>query len=251
MKNLRRPDFYRYSCDYELFGEPLKLYLDTGKRDQVLDLAFEWQGDEKIQNQFDQLGDLMKGRELGDIAIPDAKGGFPYAYFFYRRFVCELKDRFHIDAYQKNRDPLKLICRCFGVYEEDIHELIGRGVEVTSLRDLGDHLKAGIGCGSCHHDLKETLKPLISAPVEEAAPPQMSLWEKLDPQSLAKESHRLLKKWSESQGEGQSVELRGSRPGGLLLSLKGSGKWDKDNAGASLQEVFSKELGPGLDLVFV
>ncbi len=251
MKNRRRPDFFRYSGEYLLFKEPLKIYLDTGKKDQVLDMAFEWQGDERIAGQFDRLAEAMKGRELGDIAVCESDGLFPYAYFYYRRLVCELKDRFHIDAYQKSRDPLKLVCRCFGVYEEDIHELIGSGVEVLSIRDLGDHLKAGIGCGSCHPDLKDILEPLIPAPVVEAPAPQMSLWQKLDPQSLAKEAHTILRRWSDKKGEGQRLELRGSRPGGLLIGVVGEGPWTKETVFPALREEMDKELGPGLELIFI
>lgn len=248
MKNHRRPDFFRYSGEYNLLGHSLKLYLDTGKKDQVLDFAFEYGGESSIAQQFEDLAELMKGREFGDVAIPQTAGAFPYAYFFYRRLVCELKDRFHILAFQKNRDPLKLVCRCFGVYEEDIHELIGSGVEVNSLRDLGDHLRAGIGCGSCHPDLKEVLNPLLSAPVQESPMPQMALWEKLDPQGLAQEVHRILKKWTESEGEGQSLALKGTRPGGLLVSLDGQGKWTKENVKESVVATLAGELGAGLEV---
>lgn len=246
-----KPEFWRYKGEYSFQGKPLTFYLDTGKRDQVIDLRFEWDGPDSLASEFSTLCTQMTGREFGDI-VPVKGEGFPFAYFYYRKFVLELKDSFHIHAYQKGRDPQDLICRCFGVYGADIHELVGKGIEVNSIRDLGDHLKAGIGCGSCHHDLKEALAPLISAPVmEEEQAPQISLWEKLDPQSLAKECHRVLKKWNESHGQGQELELKGAKPGSVLLGLKGDGPWTKETVAIEIKKEINEELGPGLDLIIL
>jgi bacterioferritin-associated ferredoxin len=210
---------------------------------------FEWNGEDSEAVQLSDLCQKMIGREFGDIQ-PVSTDKFPFAFFFYRKFVTEIKGSFHIHAYQKGRDPQDLICRCFGVYGADIHELVGKGIEVNSIRDLGDHLKAGIGCGTCHHDLKETLAPLISAPVlEEEQPLEMSMWEKLDPQRLARECHRILKKWNESEGNGQSLELKGTKPGSVLLGLKGDGAWTKETVIPEIKKLVDAELGPGLALI--
>ena len=244
-----RPDFWRHKGGYELLGKPLTFYLDTGKKDQVIDLMFEWDGPDNYAEQLSRFCESMLGREFGDI-VPQTDEGMPFAYLLYRKFVLEIKDSFHIHAYQKGRDPSDLLCRCFGVYGADIHELVGKGIEVNSIRDLGDHLKAGIGCGSCHHDLKETLAPLISAPVQADEPaPQMSLWEKLDPQSLARECHRVLKSWNETQGNGQILELKGAKPGSVLLGLKGEGTWSKETVIPEVKKLIDAELGPGLALI--
>lgn len=246
-----KPDFWRYKGDYHFLGQPLTFYLDTGKRDQVIELMYEWEGEESLSTHLSDFCASMIGKEFGDIE-PMTTSGFPFAYYFYRKFICELKDSFHIHAYQKGRDPQDLICRCFGVYGADIHQLVGTGIEVKSVRDLGDHLKAGIGCGSCHHDLRQVLEPLIPAPVEEEAPaPEMSLWEKLDPQSLAKECHRLLGKWNDEHGGPQSLELKGAKPGSVLLDLKGQGSWTKESAISDIKKAFDAELGPGLAVIIL
>ncbi|MCF8059504.1 MAG: (2Fe-2S)-binding protein [Bacteriovoracaceae bacterium] len=252
MKNRGRPSFWRYFGEFTLLDLPLKFYLDTGKNDQVIELTFEWDGPDEIAEQFSELASLIKGNELGDIPVFDTGGLFPYAYTFYRKFVLEIKDELHTFASLKGRNPEELICRCFGVYRADIHQLIGSGAEIQSIRDLGDHLQAGIGCGSCHHDLKEELTPLLSAPVlEEEAVPVMGLWEKLDPQGLARECHSILREWNSDHGAGQEVSLKGSRPGSVLVSIKGEGKWTKENIGKSLQEYLDKGLGEGLSLIII
>jgi bacterioferritin-associated ferredoxin len=252
MQHRGRPSFWRYKGEYSLLNLPLTFYLDTGKNDQVMELTFEWDGPDEIAEQFSELASSIVGKEFGDIPIIDTHGKFPYAFTFYRKFTLEVKDTLHSFASQKKRDFKELICRCFGVYKSDIHELIGSGVEINSIRDLGDHLQAGIGCGSCHHDLREELTPLLSAPVEEDIPvPVMSMWEKLDPQGLAKECHNILRLWNKDHGEGQQVSLKGSRPGSVLVSIDGDGKWTKENIGKSLQQEIDKDLGPGLSLVII
>ena len=50
----------------------------------------------------------------------------------------------------------KLICRCFGVSEKQIFDLVKETPSIDLL-NIADKLKATIGCGSCKVDVSETL----------------------------------------------------------------------------------------------
>lgn len=50
-----------------------------------------------------------------------------------------------------------LICTCFGVTEDRIEEAI-RQYHLTSVEGIGDAIKAGTGCGSCHMLIEEMIE---------------------------------------------------------------------------------------------
>ena len=49
-----------------------------------------------------------------------------------------------------------LICRCFGVYVEQLEELV-REKPNSDLKDVTNELNAGGGCATCRNDIKINL----------------------------------------------------------------------------------------------
>ncbi|MEC7275931.1 MAG: (2Fe-2S)-binding protein [Bdellovibrionota bacterium] len=247
-----KPSIYRYDTSFTFGKGKGHFYLDTGKKEQVLGLYYEWEGEDWVASQLSSLAQEMTGLPYG--TLPSLKGErFPIALMLYRRFVVEIQESFIPWAKLKGRDPLNLLCRCFGVYKEDIHELVGSGVELHSLRDLGDHLQAGIGCGTCKEDLKEELAPLIPHPIESKEPVNdQSLWEKLDPQTLASEFHTLLRQFQGENNQYGVLKLGGTRPGSVLVSVEKSlGPEQRAELKERLKKECDKTLGPGLEIVFL
>lgn len=243
-----QPDFYKYKSHFELAsGERLSFYLDLSKKDTVLALHFEWNGKSAISSQINRFCSQMKGKVFDDYPCDVGEDEFILTPIIYRQFIQEIRGISPVYNDLKGRPGKSLVCRCFGVYEEDIHELVGTGATIKSLRDLGDHLQAGIGCGTCHQDLKEILDPLIPAdpqsPKVEVQTPTLALWEKLDPQSLAREAFQVIKSWNKTNNA--QAELKGTKPGSLLLGLKDESLRD------SLMLSLTRELGPGLDFLFI
>ncbi len=254
------PDFSRYQESFHWDHLDFNLYLDTGKKDQVIGFYYVVKGRELKETEKEWLlgglGKLAKeleGRVYTE--IPFFKSDrFPLPWVFYHKLVSTIQSKNHSWSEMKGRNPDHLICRCFGVYKEDIHELIGSGVEVTGLRDLGDHLQAGIGCGTCRDDLLKELKPLLSTPVVEEASQKLEqqLWEKLDPQALANEAHDILRRFMGSHPEYGKLKLGGTRPGSILVMVnKNLNATELESLKDSLGHDLSKGLGQGLGIVFI
>lgn len=262
------PDFSRYSSQFRWDDINFSLYLDTGKRDQVIGFYYQVTGrslskeeEQWLLGGFSYLAQTLEGgsyfslpRLSDEDGDKEANKRFPLPWLLYRKFVREIQDTEIPWNQMKGRDGQNLICRCFGVYKEDIHELVGSGVEVSGLRDLGDHLQAGIGCGTCREDLLEELRPLLSTPIKEESKSsyEQQLWEKLDPQSLANEAHDILRRFSGSHAQFGPLKLGGTRPGSVLVLV------DRKLESVALEELrvvlgeeFSRELGPGLGIVFI
>jgi bacterioferritin-associated ferredoxin len=242
------PDSFRFKEVFSLQGRELTLYLDTNSKDKVEGLYFTWSGPEDIAKLFSAFSLTVEGLSFGE--FPDTSMDGLYAPgLFYRHMLDKIKRGSPLFPYAKNRDPKKLICRCFGVYEEDVHELFGAGLEVKTIKDLGDHLQAGVGCGSCHHDLKTILEPLVSAPVAipDDLTPELPLWQKLDTDSFARLAFQEIKDLKEN--DSIVASLLGTRPGGLLVKVTSS-----DGTMKEAEELISKRiedaLGKGLDISF-
>jgi len=242
------PDSFRFKGEFTFKNEPLNLFLDTNSKDKVLGLYFSWGGDAKTAEEFSQYARLVEGLNFGEFPKQEHRG-LHAPTLFYRLLLDQLRRGSPLYPYAKNRDPLKLVCRCFGVYEEDIHELIGNGVEAKTIKDLGEHLQAGVGCGSCHYDLKQILEPLISAPVliPDEEKPELPLWQKLDPDALAKLAFQELKNIKEEKG--LDATLLGTKPGGVLVKLMGN-KEDFDTNQKLIKERIEAALGKGLNISF-
>lgn len=245
----KKPEFYKYNQSFDLFGAPLHFYLDTDKNGEASQLFFEYEGSGELQKELENLCLSVNGSAFGQISHLKSESGFPLIPLLYRKFIMDIKADHISFAEQKGRDPQKLVCRCFGVYEEDVHELIGSGEEVLTIRDLGDHLNAGVGCGTCHHDLQVVLNPLLSKPVEESVREENPLWQKLDPQGLANEVFQILKSLNKGNEESYIFKLKGTRPGGVLLGCEVSSEISKEKATELVQNRVDKDLGKGLDCI--
>lgn len=244
----RKPEFYQYTQTFDLSEGPLTFYLDASKKGKVNELCFEGKGAITLQKSLNQLCLKVKGLPLGELPIFDEETNFPFTTFLYRRFLQDIRQTLIPFSFQKGRDPQNLVCRCFGVYKEDIHELIGSGVEVLTLRDLGDHLSAGVGCGSCHVDLKHILEPLIPVPVAVETKSQQPLWEKLDPQGLAQEIFQVVQSFN-SEDSSFELKLKGTRPGGVLLGCKWKQIGEEEKVKLLIERKIEENLGPGLELL--
>lgn len=237
-----RPSIFSHQRDFIYKGLPLNLYLDTDKSGKVSTFRYEYDGRDPFLDSFAQA---IVGKVLGDIPPLSEEGKFPSLYFLVRKFIQEIRSTPIPFDQQKGRPYQNLLCRCFGVYVEDIHELVGRGIEVNSLRDLGDHLNAGIGCGTCHRDLERTLEPLLSQPIESTEKVSVALWQKLDAQNLAQEIFQLLEDLNKK--EKLTLRIKGTRPGGVLLGCQECeiSHVEIENL---VQKTIESALGPGLDV---
>ncbi len=242
------PDSFGFKQVFRLKEHDLTYYLDTNAKDQVEGLYFTWDGDEETAQEFSLFTKSVEGLNFGELPKSDVPGLHAPA-LFYRLLIDKVRRGGPLYPYAKNRDPLKLICRCFGVYEEDIHELFGTGEEVKTIKELGERLQAGIGCGSCHHDLKAILSALVSAPVAipDDEKPELPLWKKLDSDSLARLAFQDVKDLKESSGV--EASLVGIRPDGILVKISKSSGSVEDSKKV-IREKIEASLGKGLEINF-
>ena len=242
------PDSFRYKENFTLDDQKLSLYLDTNSNDKILGLYFTWPGSEEIAMQFSSFCKQVEGLNFGQYP----KREFPGLHapsLFYRNLIDIVKRGSPLFPYARGRSPLKLVCRCFGVYEEDIHELFGQGLEIKSIKDVGDHTQAGFGCGSCHKDLGAIIDPLISAPVLIPDEPstELPLWQKLDTDSFARLAFQEIKNLNEEALF--KASLLGTRPGGILVKIESS-ELEVSKAQDLIKERIEAALGKGLEISF-
>ena len=248
-----KPEFFKYHKTFESDGRHLTWYLDVSpKSNRVLSLHFDSNEEGAQLALMNEVCRQVKGKSLGFIpAMSDLSftGFYPIALVTYRHFLQETTGSTIPFCDQKGEEEDDLICRCFGVYKQEILSLLadGSGREYT-LDFLGSELRAGIGCGSCHHDLIGLLSTFgfdvrKSLAQQEAKKPKE--WETLDSQALAARCHDLLTLISQNEEGIDHLSVFGVKPGHVLIQYKGS----LANAEAEkiIRTEIDRELGLGLE----
>jgi NAD(P)H-nitrite reductase large subunit len=65
----------------------------------------------------------------------------------------------------REEDPAATICTCMAVTQGEIAAAI-REMRLASVRAVGEHTRAGTGCGTCHADIHALLERGVATPEE-------------------------------------------------------------------------------------
>ncbi len=177
--NLGLPDFFNFSSE-EVDG--IKLFLDIDLKNNKLNSFFyKTSTDNEWIIYLSLLSEMVKSKDLSEI-MQMSWESFYYYLSDSSYFDDELAITF-IDEYDEGLLPLenvplsilfktlnkylgwhkaievkkeKLICRCFGVYENEVLSLIQETPNIKII-EITNYLNAGGGCTNCVSDLQEMI----------------------------------------------------------------------------------------------
>ena len=230
-----------YLDDKDL-GGVVKLYLEVDKkRNRVQSLSFVQESPSFWTPFFSALCVLSRGMKLDkakalswvdflnyfeeDPVMKDLVGRGKLPLLNQPLFLLsELIDRFthtEIRPSEESSQRGKLICRCFGVYEEEIKDVV-REEGFSSLRGVLDETCAGGGCNTCKPQIQEILSretlggPTIFDVFEETG--KVPRIDSMTPVEVILKSEKILSAWKEKGAKSHNFEIVGLR--GRCLDIK-------------------------------
>lgn len=156
-------------------GDALKLFLKI-EDDRIVDAKFQTFGCASAIASSSVLTDMVKGKTVDEALavsnrdIAEALGGLPP-----QKMHCSVMGQEALEAAIRNwrgetadapHEESRIVCRCFGVSEEQIRRAI-RENGLTTAEEITNFTKAGGGCGNCLEDLALILAEETGAAVPE------------------------------------------------------------------------------------
>lgn len=174
--NHEEPHIYNMEGEVKTKSSRIKIFLDINSKDQIKDFHYLLEGEKGWLPFLSALSVIVKGKNIEEAYFFSSD---TYTQFFqqdheYLDFVSEfeipffnlplfllkktIKDyRGDIDATEamaKNCKEENLICRCFGVYKEEIEKLIKTNSHFE-IKDIVEKTYASAGCGNCEADVDD------------------------------------------------------------------------------------------------
>lgn len=147
-------------------GDMLKLTFKLDKNGKIADAKFKTFGCASAIASSSALTEIIKGMTLDEAEkvtnrdIANYLDGLPE-----EKMHCSVMGREALEAAIKNCRGIsapkrelegRVVCKCFGVTENDIRRVVEENNLVT-LEQVTDYTKAGGGCGSCHEEIQKIL----------------------------------------------------------------------------------------------
>lgn len=162
-------------------GDALKLYLKI-EGDRIVDATFQTFGCASAIASSSVLTDMVKGKTVDEALaitnreIAEALGGLPQ-----QKMHCSVMGQEALEAAIRNwrgeapeasHGESRIVCKCFGVSEEQIRRAIKEN-HLTTVGEVTNFTKAGGGCGNCLEDIGLILadETGMAAPEAKAAKP--------------------------------------------------------------------------------
>lgn len=162
-------------------GDALKLYLKI-EGDRIMDAKFQTFGCASAIASSSVLTDMVKGKTVEEALavtnkdIAEALGGLPQ-----QKMHCSVMGQEALEAAIRNwrgeapeapHEESRIVCKCFGVSEEQIRRAIKEN-HLTTVEEVTNFTKAGGGCGNCLGDIALILadETGMTAPETKAAKP--------------------------------------------------------------------------------
>ena len=148
-------------------GDALKLYLKINDKDVIEKASFQTFGCASAIASSSILTDMIIGKTVDEALkitnkeITNALGGLPK-----QKMHCSVMGQEALEAAIKNwrgeavekheEDEGKLVCKCFGITDEQIKRAI-RENGLKTVQEVTDYTKAGGACGDCLDEIAEIL----------------------------------------------------------------------------------------------
>ncbi len=174
-------------------GDSLTLTFKLDADGRIEDVKFQTFGCASAIASSSALTELIKGKTLEEAEkitnkeIADFLGGLPE-----QKMHCSVMGREALDAAIHNyrtgetivRDlkEEKIICKCFGVSEDDIIKVVKEN-NLTTVDEVTHYCKAGGACGACRSDIQAVIDEILNEkkaePVVPAEPKKLTNLQKM------------------------------------------------------------------------
>jgi len=212
-------------------GDALKLTFKLEATKRIADVKFQTFGCASAIASASALTEMIKGLTLEEAEkitnqdIAEYLGGLPD-----QKMHCSVMGREALEVAIRNyrtgetsKKILegKVVCRCFGVTEEEIIRVV-RENRLKSVEEVTNFCKAGGACGKCHADIEAIIakvrgKSAIVAPAAGASARKLTTLQriKLIEETLEKEVRPALRK---DGGDIDLIDVAGER---VIVALRG------------------------------
>ena len=211
-------------------GDALKLTFKLGKDGRIADAKFQTFGCASAIASSSALTEMIKGMTLEQAEkvtnqdIAEYLGGLPE-----QKMHCSVLGREALELAIHNyrtgeKGPKKIlegrvVCKCFGVTEEEIKRVI-RENSLVNVEQVTNYCKAGGGCGNCVPEIEQLLATIKAE--RQKAPPsapgrKMTVLEKVHriEETMEREIRPMLRK---DGGDIELIDVEGNR---VVVSLRG------------------------------
>lgn len=163
-------------------GDALKLYLKINDKDVIEKATFETFGCASAIASSSVLTDMIVGKTVDEALkitnkdITNALGGLPK-----QKMHCSVMGQEALEAAIRNwrgeeaekhdHEEGKLVCKCFGVTDEQIKRAI-RENNLKTVQEVTDYTKAGGACGECLDEIAEILAHELNQQKKEEVRPE-------------------------------------------------------------------------------
>jgi bacterioferritin-associated ferredoxin len=157
MSFCRKP--VNYNLHHSYAG--IALYLDLDERDRILDIGYDLNERDSYVENMEQFCKNALGKKFAELKVTedDEPGEHrfigPLALLFFR-----LKNEWYDGPVpwnqQKGIGLEGLVCRCFGIYLEEI-KIFLQEQPMATIAEMTDQMKIGGGCTSCLFDLEKII----------------------------------------------------------------------------------------------
>jgi NifU-like protein len=150
-------------------GDMLRLTFKLDKAGRIVDAKFKTFGCASAIASSSALTEMIKGMTLEEAEkitnrdIANYLGGLPE-----EKMHCSVMGREALEAAIKNYRGIsapkrelegKVVCKCFGVTENDIRR-VAKENDLETVEQVTSYTKAGGGCGLCHEEIEKILNEL-------------------------------------------------------------------------------------------
>ncbi len=151
--NQEKPLFHSAMASHNGF----KLYLDFDKRDRLKGLFYEGQG--ALLESFEALAKASEGTNFQELQslkfdLGTSPGFFNLPLYLLKKSLETYRGKVPALYELKNEPESELLCRCFGIYKEELLETLDKNPEFGN-KELTNATKAGAGCTSCLVNFQE------------------------------------------------------------------------------------------------
>jgi NifU-like protein involved in Fe-S cluster formation/bacterioferritin-associated ferredoxin len=174
--NRGKPTFFQSSVSFKSKDLEVTLFLDVNSKEKIQSLQYLYEGNPLYLAYFSALSEIVKNMPLIEaklVSHDDFKNFFKHddefdslenenqtpwlnlALVLLKNVIEDYEGSIHVPYFEMKMENYQhLICRCFGVYRNELVNLI-RENDHFELKDLMIKTKAGAGCKSCQIDIDE------------------------------------------------------------------------------------------------
>ncbi len=213
-------------------GDALKLYLKIDKDERIVDAKFQTFGCASAIASSSAMTEMIKGKTVDEALkvtnkdIADFLGGLPK-----EKMHCSVMGQEALEAAIKNwrggsSEPVqlegRLICKCFGVTDEQILRAI-RDNKLTTVEEVTNYTKAGGACGNCKEDIQRLIDQELGkvsaceTPLEAEAPKKLTNVQRM--QKVMQVIERQIR--PSLQKDGGDIELVDMDGPNVIIALRG------------------------------